>query len=380
MNNYSDIVKKLGFLIKDQSVLHAKHTWYKVGKKGQIHAKSDCGGGKTAPVVLTLEQSCRLRTCKLCWHYELPNILNVWDALKAINAICESIEQSELTLKAPSCDAILLGKVVEYTDLCKLKIGSLLDDTDVTARRDMQYVSALLEDTINNMHDKRDELNEYITEYAVTQNMVHYGYGTDQTTSACLDFMQTICGKQISWIYYSWCSERTKGVAAAAEAGVACFTKLNIVNSLTNVTEILEMYDLTNENLHDESVVQLHKLFEIWESIYTALVNESREQGDVLVGCDLPVVSPKAAGALLICKGQYGLRKQTSICLMPSSVAQWLQYGEFYGPRTDRFNVVTDNGNIETACLETLASLWDPNDKSSIYSDLHTALAASRSV
>lgn len=380
MNNCSDIVKKFGFLIKDQSVLHAKHTWYKVGKKGQIHAKSDCGGGKTAPVVLTLEQSARLRTCKLCWHYELPNILNVWDALNTINAICECIEQSELTLKAPWCDALLLGKVVEYTDLCKLRISSLLDDTDVTARINVQYVRDMLTDTINNMHNKRDELNEYIAEYAVTQNMLHYGYGTDQSTSACLDFMQTICGKQISWIYYSWCNERTKGVAAAAEAGVACFTKLNIVNSLINVTEILEMYDLTNENLRNESMTQLHKLFEIWESIYIALVNESREQGDVLVGYGLPVVSPKVAGVLLICKGHYGLDKQTSICLMPGAVAQWLQYGEFYGPRTARFDVVTDNDNIETACLETLASLWDPDDKSSVYSDLHTALAASRYV
>lgn len=377
MNNFSDIVKKFGFLIKDQSVLHVEHTWYKVGKKGQIHAKSDCGGGKTAPVVLTLEQSARLQTCKLCWHYELPNILNVWDALKTINAICERIEQSELTLKAPWCDALLLGKVVDYTDLCKLKISSLLDDTDVTARINVQYVRDMLTDTIDSMHNKRDELNEYIAEYAVTQNMLHYNYGTDQSTSACLDFMQTICGKQISWVYYSWCNERTKGSAAAREAGVACFTKLNIVSSLTNVTDVLERYNLTNENLRNESVIQLHKLFEVWESIYLTLVSESR---DVLVGCGLPVVSPKAAGALLICKGHYGPRKQTSICRMPSSVAQWLQYGEFYGPRTDRFDVVSDSDDIETACLETLASLWDPSDKSSIYSDLHTALSASRSV
>lgn len=378
-NSYSDTLKNFGFLYRDQSALHLKYTWYKVGEKGQIHSKSDCHDslGETTgePIVMSISESAQLQTCALCWHLALPDRLEASDALVVISTIVENIDQSELTLKAPWCGPELLGKVVDCVDLCGTQIRYLLERMEVTTHINLQYVSDLLSGTIHNMHSKRDELNKYFTEYAVTQNMIHYKYGTEQSGSTCLSFIQSICGESVSWIYYSWCTARVKGFAAAFAAASDSLDKVRIGRNSDEC-------DLHNENLRDESTKQLHQLFETWENIYLNLVATSREQGDVLVGCRLPAISPKAIGALSICRGYYGPRKQTSICLMPLAVAQWLQYGELYGPRFDVFPIIDNSESVGYGSgadwLETLAFLWDPSDKNNTYSDLRTALIASR--
>ena len=110
----------------------------------------------------------------LCWHLALPDRLEASDALVVISTIVENIDQSELTLKAPWCGPELLGKVVDCVDLCGTQIRYLLERMEVTTHINLQYVSDLLSGAIHNMHSKRDELNKYFTEYAVTQHVPVY--------------------------------------------------------------------------------------------------------------------------------------------------------------------------------------------------------------
>lgn len=365
MNKYSSILRKFSHLLKDQDPLKVPKTWYRYGNGGYLHGAIDCKKYVHVRVIESsaLETSSG-RTCERCWHLPLTDILEQIACLGSVSSIYEKLEFVGKVASNDSFTIERLGKCLHELDLVRLKVDALRDDSSVD-------LTSLHKDYANArtlVREYADGIRENMPSYAACGTMVHRkdGVYTDPEYFEVTDYLSGIHVDLPKYMHYAWCTKRVQSGQAAQQAALEVLNKYQKVDTYTSAT----VQDTGGTKVPAKLTVD--NLLNFWETTYLGYLVEDSLQTNLLAGLPSPIVSDKVAGTFYIYGAKYGKDRQTSVCAVPPSVARWLTHSTFH----DKVVIVEDLVGVNPQCLDIVATMWEPTDKSSVYWSLKDAYSA----
>ncbi len=362
MDTYSSILRKFSHLLKDQDPLKASRTWYRYGNGGYLHGDRYCRKHVRVHVVesTALDTSCR-KTCAHCWHKPLEDILGQLACLTSVASVSDKLEYIRKVSLDTNITVERLGKCLHELDLIGLKLDSLqkvgfFDLVDLTddyhkARETVRvYAGALLEN---------------MPAAAVAYTMRQHRSGiSSHDLKEVTDLTESMTEDTIESMHYAWCSARVLSCEAAKVAALEIFDRY-----YQHVTRPADAGGLVNEK---NAMSSLDDLTALWETIYLNRLKENSLRPYVLTGLRYPIVSDKVAGTFYMYGAKYGKNRQTSVCIVPTSVGHWLAHST----HSDKVIVVGDLAEADAQCLDIVAAIWEPLATGSVYSDLKNAYSA----
>lgn len=365
MDKYSSILRKFSHLLKDQDPLKVPKTWYRYGNGGYLHGDMDCKKHASVRVIeSTALKACSQQTCERCWHLPLTDILGQLICLESVSSIYEKLEFVGKVSSDNNITIERLGKCLHELDLVGLKIDALRDDSSI----DLTLLIADHAKARTSVRELADGMRQHMPSFAASCTMAHHvdGVYTDPEYFEITDHIKSIHADLPKYMHYAWCMARVRSCQAAQQAALEVLNKY--LKAEASTSDTLQGTDGTKVPVK----LAVANLLNFWETVYLGHLAEDSLHTNLLAGLRNPIVSDKVAGTFYIYGAKYGKNRQTSVCAVPPSVGRWLTYSTMQ----DKVLIVKDLVDINSQCLDIVAAMWEPFDKSSVYWGLRDTYSA----
>lgn len=374
--------------LTDPTILTKPRKFWRNGPKGHLHSDSSCykfrGGYGDNTVTLSFQEAAGKRQCASCWEPRaldgqtarvLRALLDAGDLLDRANEHIEgkrSISDSGAAINALASARNLVGMLKE-------------DDVDLAEKA----VAALNErafDLETRVREKLETAKKMLPAWAAASLLRHNGSSGPGAIPGVDTIDARVYGEHggyrssesfIATVFGSWCSRRRLGPEKAETEArqKATEAKLTDVGQLrfpmregVAAGELLtqaEMLWRQEINLRLEN-----RLLPAWESAYQEVI--AKDAPCVVGLVDTSNLQQDETRTIIDAYPHHVGRGGTLVLRVPEVLAIWLTTFE------NRWNVDPRyvQHDVEPETLDTVATLWQPRDRDSEFSDLKAAIKA----